>query len=257
MIAHRQLVTAHSPLAAKALFPIPISGTRTLELKDSGRTLKKKLFDLLSQRDLDDALAEIGRLPPRQIINPLLSFIQSGNEKLKWGAVKAMGYVVGRLADRDMEAARVVLRRLMWNLNDESGGIGWGCPEAMGEILAGHSGLASEYAHILLSYTREDGNYLELEGLQQGLLWGIGRLCESRPELVRGAGRSLLPYLESQNGVIRGLAARIMGLLQVKEALPGLRKLTKDDSSLVIMVGNDLTSVQVKDLVNEALRSIG
>jgi len=226
-------------------------------LKDRGRSLKKKLFDLLSKGDLDKALVETGRLPPRQIINPLLSFIQSGNEKVKWGAVKATGQVVSRLAESDLEAARVIMRRLMWSLNDESGGIGWGSPEAMGEILAAHSGLAQEYAVILLSYAREGGNYLEHEGLQRGLMWGIGRLSEKRPELVGGATAFLLPYLESQDEVIRGLAARIMGLLQVKEALPWLRKLTQDDSSLVTMVGNHLTPVRVKDLAQEALRAMG
>jgi len=226
-------------------------------LKDGGRSLKKELFDLLNQGDLDKALAEIRRLPPRQIINPLLSFIQSGNEKLKWGAVKAAGSVVSHLADSDLEATRVIMRRLMWNLNDESGGIGWGSPEVMGEILATHSGLAQEYAHILLSYAREDGNYLEHEGLQRGLLWGIGRLSEKRPELVRGASELLLPYLESRDEVIRGQAARIMGLLQVKEARPVLRELTWDDSALVTMLGNELTTIRVKDLAEEALRAIG
>jgi len=226
-------------------------------LKDGGRSLKKELFDLLNQGDLDKALAEIGRLPPRQIINPLLSFIQSGNEKLKWGAVKAAGSVVSHLADSDLEATRVIMRRLMWTLNDESGGIGWGSPEVMGEILATHRGLAQEYAHILLSYAREDGNYLEHEGLQRGLLWGIGRLSEERPELVRGASALLLPYLESRDEVIRGQAARIMGLLQVKEARPVLRELTWDDSALVTMLGNELTTIRVKDLAKEALRAIG
>ena len=225
-------------------------------MKDSGRTLKKKLFDLLSRHDLDNALVEIGRLPPRQIISPLLSFIQSSNEKIKWGAVKAVGHVVSQLADRDLEAARVIMRRLMWNLNDESGGIGWGSPEAMGEILAAHSGLAHEYVHLLLSYAREDGNYLEHEGLQRGLLWGIGRLSEARPELVRGSAELLLPYLNSKDSVTRGLSARIMGVLRVKEARPLLRKMTEDQSALVIMVGNNLTPVRVKELAEEALRAM-
>jgi hypothetical protein len=186
-----------------------------------------------------------------------LSFVQSGKEKVKWGAVKAAGLVVSQLADSDMEAARVIMRRLMWNLNDESGGIGWGSPEVMGEILASHIGLAREYAHILLSYAREDGNYLEHEALQRGLLWGIGRLAEKRPEMVREAAVSFLPHLESQDEVIRGLAARMMGLLEMKEARPRLRELTQDDASLVIMVGNNLTAVRVRDLAEEALRSIG
>jgi HEAT repeat protein len=226
-------------------------------LKDRGRILKKKLFDLLNQGELEKALVEIGRLPLRQTVNPLLSFIQSGNEKIKWGAVKAMGQVVSGLADRDLEAGRVIVRRLMWTLNDESGGIGWGSPEAMGEILAAHGGLAREYAHLLLAYARKNGTYLDHKGLQRGLMWGIGRLAEKRPELVRRDAGSLLPYLESQDGAIRGLSARIMGLLQLKDAQPALRKLTEDDSSLVFLVGNDLITVRVKDLASEALRSIG
>lgn len=226
-------------------------------MKHRGRSLKKKLFDLLNRGDLDEALVEIGRLPPRQIISPLLSFVQSGNEKVKWGAVKAAGLVVSQLADSDLEAARVIMRRLMWNLNDESGGIGWGSPEVMGEILAAHNGLAQEYAHILLSYAREEGNYLEIEALQRGLLWGIGRLSEKRPELVGGATAFLLPYLESQDQVIRGLAVRLMGLLQAKDALPRLRELAEDESEVVIMVENNLVTVRVKDLAEEALRVIG
>lgn len=211
----------------------------------------------MNQGDVDKALAEIGRLSPRQIINPLLSFLQSGDEKVKWGAVKATGQVVSRLAESDMESARVILRRLMWSLNDESGGIGWGSPEAMGEILAAHSGLAREYAHMLLSYAREDGNYLELEGLQRGLLWGIGRLAEKRPELARPAAASLLPYLDSQDGAVRGLTARLMGLLRVREAEPRLHALRSDESELVLMLENRLTTVRVKDLAEEALKSMG
>ena len=226
-------------------------------MKSHGRSLKKQLFDLLNQGDSDKALAEMGRLPPRQIINPLLSFIQSGNEKVKWGSVKAIGHVVGQLADRDLEAARVIMRRLMWTLNDESGGIGWGSPEAMGEIMAIHKGLAQEYAHILISYARQDGNYLEHEGLQRGLLWGIGRLSETRPELVRESAGLFLPYLESRDAVIRGLAVRLMGLLRVKEAQPVLQTLAEDESAIALVIENRLAATRVKDLAAEALKVIG
>jgi hypothetical protein len=222
-----------------------------------GRSLKKQLFDLLNQGDSDKALAEMGGLPPRQIINPLLSFIQSGNEKVKWGSVKAIGHVVGQMADRDLEAARVIMRRLMWTLNDESGGIGWGSPEAMGEIMAIHRGLAQEYAHILISYARQDGNYLEHEGLQRGLLWGIGRLSETRPELVRESAGLFLPYLESRDAVIRGLAVRLMGLLRVKEAQPVLQTLAEDESAIALVIENRLAATRVKDLAEEALKVIG
>jgi hypothetical protein len=96
-----------------------------------------------------------------------------------------MGVTVARLANQDMEAARIVMRRFMWSLNDESGGIGWGAPEAMAECLASHAGLAGEYTKILVSFMREDGFYLELPSLQRGLMWGIGRLAQVRPQLLR------------------------------------------------------------------------
>jgi len=97
------------------------------------------------------------------------------------------------LADADMEAARVVMRRMIWQLNEESGGIGWGMPEAMGETMARHEGLAQEYAHMLVSYIQEDGNFLEHVPLQRGVLWGLGRLAQARPWLVEEAARIFRP----------------------------------------------------------------
>jgi hypothetical protein len=127
----------------------------------------------------------------------------------------------------------------------------------MGDIMAIHRGLAQEYAHILISYARQDGNYLEHEGLQRGLLWGIGRLSEKRPELVRESAGLFLPYLESRDAVIRGLAVRLMGLLRVKEALPVLQTLAEDESAIALVIENRLAATRVKDLAAEALKVIG
>jgi hypothetical protein len=186
--------------------------------KHRSRTLKKRVFELLQRSDLDFALEELSSLPLRAIVNSLFSFIQQGDEKVKWAAVKAMGVAVARLADQDMEAARVMIRRLMWNLNDESGGIGWGSPEAMGEILARHHGLAREYAHILISYIREDGNYLENEVLQAGVLWAIGRVGEVHPGLLKDAVPHLLPHLNSPDAARKVLAERAVSLLMAQNA---------------------------------------
>jgi hypothetical protein len=144
----------------------------------------------------------------------------------------------------------------MWNLNDESGGIGWGSPEAMGEILANHEDLAKEYAHVLISYTRENGNYLEHELLQRGLLWAIGRLAQAKPELLRNAVPYLLPYLESLDATVRGLASWLMGLLGVEEATSRLQGLTHDKNQLQIYLDNELNTCRVMDLAEEALNAI-
>ena len=182
----------------------------------SGREFKRRVYDLLKSADFDRSLEEILQFPARRVINPLFSFLYNSDEQIRWRTITAMGAVVAKLADEDMESARVIMRRLMWNLNDESGGIGWGSPEAMGEILACNETLAKEYAHILISYIREEGNFQEHKLMQRSVLWGIGRLSQVRPELVKGAVPYLLPYLKSRDDTARGLAVWIMGYLGPK-----------------------------------------
>ena len=195
-------------------------------------------------------------MPPRQVINSLFSFLYSADEQIKWRAVTAMGASVARLADEEMEPARIIMRRLMWNLNDESGGIGWGSPEALGEILACHELLAREYAPILISYARKDGNYLELEMLQRGLLWGVSRLSQVRPYLVQDEISHFLPYLQSMDTTVRGLAAWLMGLLEAGDARTALEALTDDDAELSIYQDRKLINRCVKELAEEALKRL-
>ena len=148
------------------------------------KKLKKRIYTLLKSDDFMAAMEEIRKFPARKIINPLISLLFDKDEKIKRKAVKATGIVVAELANHDMESARVIMRRFMWSLNDESGGIGWGAPEAMAEIMARHGKLAKEYHKILISYSEPGGkNYLEHEALQKGVRDGIKRLSEARPEL--------------------------------------------------------------------------
>ncbi|MGD8228228.1 MAG: HEAT repeat domain-containing protein [Desulfobacteraceae bacterium] len=211
----------------------------------------------MKSSDLASALDEISRLPGRQVISPLFSLLYNEDPDVRWSAVKAMGTVVAKMADEDMESARVIMRRLMWNLNDESGGIGWGSPEAIAEILTCHDGLAKEYAHILISYAREDGNYLEHEVLQRGLIWGMGRLAQVRPHVLKEAIQYLFPYLESMDATVRGLAAWVMGLLAVEDALPQIRRLKNDENQIQIYTDRGLISCRVMDLAEEALSRLG
>jgi hypothetical protein len=144
----------------------------------------------------------------------------------------------------------------MWMLNDESGGIGWGAPEAMGEIVACHAGLAREFAPILISYAWEEGNFLEYEPLQRGAVWGLGRVAQEKPEMVRDAVPHLISFLESPDATIRGLSAWALGLLRAEAARPRLEKLREDDAEIPLYVDGGLIRRRVKDLANDALVSI-
>ncbi|UCH20126.1 MAG: HEAT repeat domain-containing protein [Deltaproteobacteria bacterium] len=221
--------------------------------KPSGRKLKNKILKLLTQNDFKKGLREICQLPARQVVNPLFSFLYSLDEIIKWRSITALGEVTARLAENDLESSRIIMRRLMWNLNDESGGIGWGSPEAMGEIMARSKKLADEYAHILVSYIRPDGNFLEHEVLQRGVLWGLGRLAHARPDIVQGAAAFLTQYLASEDPVIRGLAVWAAESLPDEITLPHLKQLTDDKASLKLFIGEKLVELTVGDLAQKAL----
>jgi hypothetical protein len=223
------------------------------EDKQTGRQLKEKIRKLLLQQDIESGLAEIGRMPARKAINPLFSFLCSMDEVLKWRAVTAMGAVVDRLAAADMESARVIMRRCMWQLNDESGGIGWGCPEAMGEIMARNKNLAVEFWCILSSYIRPDGNFLELEALQRAVLWGLGRLAHVRPSLLKDSVADLHPYLQMDDPYLRGLAAWASGPLRNKNTEAILKRLTQDGAELDLFLDGQLKRYSVGELAAQAM----
>ena len=118
-------------------------------------------------------------------MNVLFSFLCSTDKGLKENTVTAMGEVVSKIAEDDIEFARTVMRRLMLSLTEESGGIGWGAPEAMGEIMARSEKLAEEYYKILISYTLGGGNELDFDDLQKDVIAGLKRLSKVYPDLVK------------------------------------------------------------------------
>jgi len=219
----------------------------------SGRKIKKKIFDFLAQDDIKTGIHNICKLPEKQSINPLFSFLFNSNPLIKWHAITAMGAVVSQLTDKEVEAARVIMRRLMWNLNDESGGIGWGSPEAMGEIIARTDLLANEYANILISYIDPDGNYLEHEMLQRGVLWGIGRFAHAKPKLAEQSVPFLLPYLEAKDNYLKGLAGWTCGIYLQEGDDRQLDRLAKDNTLISFYYNYELIDISISSLVKQSV----
>jgi hypothetical protein len=217
--------------------------------------LKGEVRRLLGQPDFSAALVSLRRIPARRIVSPLFACFYSGEETVRWRAITAVGIVVAELAESDRESARVVMRRLMWTLNDESGGIGWGSPEAMGDIMARSRKMAEEYANILVSYIREDGNYLEHEGLQRGALWGVGRLAGAHPDLAAGARGHLGPFLDSRDPWLRGLAAWTACAVGDGSVQERLSRLTADRSPFTLFCDGELSETTVGAVAGAALAS--
>jgi hypothetical protein len=219
---------------------------------------KRRIVKLLGEEDLETILSKLQHLKARDVVNPLFAGICSTNETVRWHAITAMGPMVAKIADQELEQARIIMRRLMWSLNDESGGIGWGAPESLAEIMATHNGLAAEYSHILISYMREDGNYLEHPTLQRGVLWGVGRLAWKRGDLMLKyhAPRYLIPYLNSEDASGKGLAAWALGILKEDRVLKKLQKLIDDPHRIRLYWNREFLTLTVGEMAAQAIVNI-
>jgi hypothetical protein len=212
------------------------------------RQLKKQVMWLFQTRELPAAMSVLVDMPARRVVNPLFGLLYHGDPRVRWYAIAAMGQVVSRLAEGDMESARVIMRRLMWNLNDESGGMGWGSPEAMGEIMACQPRLAEEYASILVSYLNPDGNFLEHEGLQAGALWAVGRLARAHPHLVTDAPAFITPHFASPNAALRGMALWAARPLSAQGGDPRVQGLTSDGNTILLFEDGALVKTTISAL---------
>ena len=175
------------------------------------RETKKKVGEILWMPHGDTAMDMLKQIPDKQLVGHLFSHFYHKDELIKFRSVTAMGALGARVGKRNMEQARILLRRIMWNLNDESGGIGWGSPEAMGEILCLNPKLAREFKSILFSYLDTGGNFIEHEMLQRGVLWGVGTYMRSNPEDMNSETQERLSqHLLSQDDVKRVYALRAL-----------------------------------------------
>lgn len=216
------------------------------------RSLKKDVRQLLSGSGRREVLSAIFEYRPRQVINALIACFYESDLLIRWRGIKAAGAVVADLAESDRESARVIMRRLMWMLNDESGGIGWGAPEAMGEITALSRAMEGEYADILCSFIHSDRNFLEHPGLQRGVLWGVGRLAQTCPSRVNAFLPDIISFMKSEDPVHRGHAAWAAGNVKDAESLGPLEQLFSDHSQIDFFEHWDIRRVRVKELAADA-----
>jgi hypothetical protein len=117
---------------------------------------------------------------------------------------------VAAIAREAPEEARVIMRRFMWHMNEESGNLGWGVPESMAETLARSASLAKEFSRVLLSYIRDTGredNFVGHAPLRRSCYWAAGRLLQARPEFAPIALPPLRAGLRDEDISCRGMAA--------------------------------------------------
>ena len=143
--------------------------------------------ELLNAED-HPGLLRLSRRAPARTLRYLNGRLYSADADTKWRAVRALGALA---ADPDLlsdEKLTEQLRRYMWSMNDESGAVPFGVPEAIGEILARRPSLQPAFLPLVCSMTHEE-DVIQTGAIERGVLWAIGRIggaalaCD--PDLLR------------------------------------------------------------------------
>jgi hypothetical protein len=169
------------------------------------RVLSARLRALLAEADYPAIVALAGE--HRRVLSLLTALTYDDDPSIADRAIEALGVAAGVISDADAEFVRGHLRRLFWLLNDESGGIGWRAPEAIGAIIRGRPERFAEFIPNLiwlLDMEAEDAGRF-----RASILRGIHRVAE----VVDLSGRRdlaalLQPLLEDPDPEVRGLAAQ-------------------------------------------------
>jgi hypothetical protein len=201
----------------------------------------------------------LNKANPQKLVSPLFGALCSSSPTLRWHAVTCFGHAASRIADNSLERVRIIMRRLLWSLNDESGGIGWGAPESMAEVMSCLNRMADEYHRLLFSFVRSRSgpdNYLEVAPLRQGAYWGIARLGQARPDLLQPFASLLLQGLHTESSPFaRGCLCLAFAALQAEsqEIRRGLHEALEETAGFSLYWNKQFHRTSVAELARLAL----
>jgi hypothetical protein len=141
---------------------------------EMGGNSRAELEALLDAEDRP-ALLRVAQGAPARTLRYLSGRLYSEDADIKWKAVRALGALAADPVLLNEEKLTELLRRYLWSLNDESGAVPFGVPEAIGEILANRPSLQDVFLPLICAMTQED-EVCQAGAIERGVLWAIGRV---------------------------------------------------------------------------------
>lgn len=192
-------------------------------------------------------------------VGPLMSLL-TFEPVLRLRAAIALGHTTNRIYEKKPDAARDVMRRLNWRMSEESGNIGWGVPEAIGEVLSHCPPLAKDFYRIFFTTIIDlgfDDNYVDNDVLRRSCYFAIGRFIKACPKYGEEARPLLRKGLQDSDAVCAGLAAWALGMLAPDlNDQPSLRKLAESglDGSCLVTDGDLVVVCTPAELAKDTLQ---
>lgn len=198
---------------------------------------------MLESRDLIAVAA--WAVQARNPMRTLTRLLFDNKSLIRWRAIEAMGIVAGVESHKSLERVRRQIRRLFWLMNDESGGLCWHAPEAIGEIIYNVPELIDEFGTLLPSFFHE-------EPFEHGSRLAVARVARLKPGIFSNAVEELRHTLDHDDPAMRGYSILALRAIGDRVDIARAKKLSDDDSyiSLYDHQTGQLTKTSIAQLAN-------
>jgi hypothetical protein len=168
--------------------------------------IKRTIQQALEQNDLDAVVSLVQQ--HRRTLSQLVRIAYDKETLAGWRAIKAIGRVAKALVNTDDEFLRVTIRKLLWSLSDESGGIGWAAPEILGEIVSADPEKFSDIIPLIAGVFE-----IEEKVFRPGVMYALMRIAETAPERVMNYQKIIINSLMDEDPMTRIYALDLVRLL--------------------------------------------
>ena len=212
-------------------------------MSTSRKTKRAHIVQLLSAGDIQ-AVADLAA-GTGGVVTILLQFLFEPESVLHWRATEALGAI----AKTQPKRIKDIIPRLLWSLNEDSASFGWGAAAVLGEIGRNNYAIVADIIEMLIQFLEEDFT-------REGMLWGLGRLGQAQPEVVREAAPRILACLSDANPQVRAYAAWCLGIIGEAQAVGELTRLQSDAHPISLYDAGNLRSMPVGQVAQEALQRL-
>lgn len=210
--------------------------------------LKKNIIHALESNNLQNVLAVSKE--SRKVVSQLVRIGYDKETLLGWRAIKAIGLIATEMVKTDYDFLRETVRKLLWSLSDESGGIGWSAPEILGEIVSSDPDRFGDIIPLIAEVYN-----IEEKVFRPGIIYALGRIAEIDPKSVLKQKELIIKALSDDNPLTRVYALAVIndikGLLDdqaVQSAKKLVQALRSDRSEAWIYKSGTFINTQVREI---------
>jgi hypothetical protein len=205
--------------------------------------LRRRVEDLIRSYDLEPLLEMAAQ--DKRLLRDLKRMLYSADKLLRWRAAEALGKVSAVIAQKDPGAISKLLQGLFTSISDTAAS-SWGSVDAIGEIIGSLPDHFAGFIPQLVQLSRD-------HSLLPEVLRAMGKIGETRPDLLRRFSYSMIPLLRDSDSEVRGYAAILLGHLKAYEAKEDLINLKEDITAIEIYRTGQLEKATLDRIATESL----